>query len=83
MFSLRKFFKLGSTSYLDLAKHAYRDFVDHDCSEHAAAMAYYFLFALFPFFLFLTTLIGVPLCPIFWITCSRTPKGCSPVTRST
>jgi membrane protein len=59
MFSLRRFFKLGSTSYLDMAKHVYRDFVDHDCSEHAAAMAYYFLFALFPFLLFLTTLMGV------------------------
>jgi membrane protein len=59
MFSLRKFFKLGSASYLDMGKHVYKDFVDHDCSEHGAAMAYYFLFALFPFFLFLTTLIGV------------------------
>lgn len=58
MFSLRKYFKLGSTSYLELGKRAYRKVVDDDCSEHAAAMAYYFLFALFPFFLFLTTLIG-------------------------
>jgi membrane protein len=58
MFSIRKFFKLGSTSYLDMGKQVYQKIVDDDCSEHAAAMAYYFLFALFPFFLFLTTLIG-------------------------
>ena len=58
MFSLREYFKLGSTSYLELAKRVYRKVVDDDCSEHAAAMAYYFLFAMFPFLLFLTTLIG-------------------------
>jgi membrane protein len=58
MFSLRNYFKLGSTGYLELGKRAYRKIVDDDCSEHAAAMAYYFLFALFPFLLFLTTLIG-------------------------
>ncbi|HBG06996.1 MAG: ribonuclease BN [Geobacteraceae bacterium GWC2_58_44] len=59
MFSLRSFFKLGSVSYLELGKRVYRKVVDDDCSEHAAAMAYYFLFAMFPFFLFLTTLIGL------------------------
>ena len=58
MFSLRKYFKLGDTSYKELAKRAYRKFSEEDCPEHAAAMAYYFLFASFPFLLFLTTLIG-------------------------
>jgi membrane protein len=58
VFSFRRYFKLGSTSYLELGKRVYRKVVDDDCSEHAAAMAYYFLLALFPFFLFLTTLIG-------------------------
>ncbi|HJV36124.1 YihY/virulence factor BrkB family protein [Geomonas sp.] len=58
MFSMRNYFKLGSTGYLELGKRAYHKIVDDDCSEHAAAMAYYFLFALFPFLLFLTTLIG-------------------------
>ena len=57
MFSLRSFFKV-ETSYKELGKRVYRKVVDDDVSEHAAAMAYYFLFALFPFFLFLTTLIG-------------------------
>jgi len=59
MLSLRNFFNLGKIGYLDLGKQVYRKMVDDDCSEHAAAMAYYFLFALFPFFLFLTTLIGL------------------------
>jgi membrane protein len=58
MFSIRKFFKI-QTSYLELGKRAYRKIVDDDCSEHAAAMAYYFLFALFPFLLFLTTLMAL------------------------
>ena len=58
MFSLRRFFKLGSTSYVELGKRVYRKFTEEDCPEHAAAMAYYFLFASFPFLLFLTTLIG-------------------------
>lgn len=59
MFSLRRFFKLGSVSYLELAKQVLHEVKEEDCSEHAAAMAYYFLFAMFPFFLFLTTLIGM------------------------
>ncbi|MBJ6748770.1 YihY/virulence factor BrkB family protein [Geomonas anaerohicana] len=58
MCSLRSYFKLGDASYMDLAKKVYRKFSDEDCPEHAAAMAYYFLFASFPFLLFLTTLIG-------------------------
>jgi membrane protein len=59
MFSLRRFFKLGSISYLELGKQVLHEVKHEDCSEHAAAMAYYFLFAMFPFFLFLTTLIGL------------------------
>lgn len=31
---------------------------DHDCFGRSAQLAYYFFFALFPFFLFLTTLVG-------------------------
>jgi len=34
------------------------EFQDDDCLCRAAQRAYYFLFALFPFFLFLTTLLG-------------------------
>jgi len=58
MFSFRSYFKLGSVSYLELGKRVLQKVSDADCSAHAAAMAYYFLFAVFPFFLFLTTLIG-------------------------
>jgi len=58
MFSFRSFFKLGSVSYLELGKCVFRKIGESDCSAHAAAMAYYFLFAVFPFFLFLTTVIG-------------------------
>jgi membrane protein len=59
MFSIRKYFKLGSVSYLDLGKRVYQKVNEADCAAHAAAMAYYFLFAVFPFFLFLTSLIGL------------------------
>lgn len=58
MFSIRSYFKLGSISYLELGKRVYQKVNEADCSSHAAAMAFYFLFALFPFFLFLTTVIG-------------------------
>ena len=58
MFSVRRFFKLGNTSYLELGKRVVQKTVDDGCAEYAAAMAYYLLLALFPFFLFLTTLIG-------------------------
>ena len=58
MFSFRGYFKLGSISYLELGKRVVQKISEADCSAHAAAMAYYFLFAVFPFFLFLTTVIG-------------------------
>lgn len=58
MFSFRRYFKLGDTSYRDLGKQVIGQVGAHGCAVYAAAMAYYLLFALFPFFLFLTTLIG-------------------------
>lgn len=58
MFSIRRYYKLGSISYLELGKRVYQKVVEGDCSAHAAAMAYYFFFAVFPFFLFLATVIG-------------------------
>ena len=58
MFSFRGYFKLGSVGYLELGKRVLKRIKEADCSAHAAAMAYYFLFAVFPFFLFLTTVIG-------------------------
>lgn len=58
MFSFRRFFKLRSTGYLELGKRVYRKLIEAECLEHAAAMAFYVLFAIFPFFLFLATAIG-------------------------
>jgi len=59
MFSFRSYFKLGSISYQELGKRIYQKVNESDCSAHAAAMAYYFLFAVFPFLLFLTTVMGL------------------------
>ena len=58
MFSLRWFYQLRSIGYLELGKRVYHKVIEAECSEYAAAMAFYFLFAMFPFFLFLTTVIG-------------------------
>lgn len=56
--SLQWFFQLRSRGYLELGKRIYHKVIEAECSEHAAAMAFYILFAMFPFFLFLTTVIG-------------------------
>ena len=39
-------------------KRVYNELLDSNCLGQAAQLAYYFLFALFPFLLFLTTLLG-------------------------
>jgi membrane protein len=41
-----------------LARRVIHEIQEDDCFGRAAQLAYYFLFALFPFFLFLTTLLG-------------------------
>jgi membrane protein len=58
MLSFRRFFKLESIGYLELGKRVYRKVLDEHCPARAAAIAYYILFAVFPFFLFLATVIG-------------------------
>ena len=58
MFSVRSYFKLGNARYKELGKQVLREISEDGCTSYAAGMAYYLLFALFPFFLFLTTLIG-------------------------
>ncbi len=58
MFSFRRYFKLEDISYQEIGKRVGAQAVEHDIATYAASMAYYLLFALFPFFLFLTTLIG-------------------------
>ena len=42
----------------ELGRRVIAELRDDDCLGRAAQLAYYFLFALFPFFLFLTTLLG-------------------------
>jgi hypothetical protein len=50
--------KLGGLGVTELGRRVVAEIRDDDCLGRAAQLAYYFLFALFPFFLFLTTLLG-------------------------
>ena len=58
MVSVRSFFNLRSLGYLEFAKRVYRKVIENRCPAHAASMAYYVLFALFPFFIFLMTVLA-------------------------
>ena len=49
---------LGSTSPIDLIKRSVREFSKDDMTTYAAALSYHTLFALFPFLIFLVTLLG-------------------------
>jgi membrane protein len=49
---------LGGLSVQELARRVVREIQQDDCLGRAAQLAYYFLFALFPFFLVLITLLG-------------------------
>ena len=40
----------------DFLKHLYKKYEDHAVADSAAALAYYFVFSLFPFLFFLATL---------------------------
>jgi len=51
--------KLGGLSVVELAKRVWAEFSEDEVSDRAAALAYYFLFALFPALLFLTALLGL------------------------
>ena len=51
--------KLGGLSVAELGKRVWKEFSEDEVSERAAALAYYFLFALFPALLFLTALLGL------------------------
>jgi membrane protein len=50
--------KWGGLSVKELARRVIHEIQEDDCFGRAAQLAYYFLFALFPFFLFLTTLLA-------------------------
>ena len=49
---------LGGLGVTELSKRVFNEVLDDDCLGQAAQLAYYFLFALFPFLLFLTTLLA-------------------------
>ena len=49
---------LGGLRVTELARRVVHEIQQDDCLGRAAQLAYYFLFALFPFFLLLTTLLG-------------------------
>ena len=51
--------KLGGLTVRELARRVWSEFSEDEISDRAAALAYYFLFALFPALLFLTALIGL------------------------
>jgi membrane protein len=48
---------LGDLSVIEVGKRAFRDFQDDDMDTYAAALTYRFLLALFPFLIFLLTLL--------------------------
>lgn len=51
--------KLGGLSVRELATRVWAEFSEDEVLDRAAALAYYFLFALFPALLFLTALLGL------------------------
>lgn len=48
----------GNVGFMEIMQRTYNEVLADDCLGRAAQLAYYFLFALFPFLLFLTTLLG-------------------------
>jgi membrane protein len=50
--------KFGGVGVKELGRRVFHEIQDDDSFGRAAQLAYYFLFAMFPFFLFLTTLLG-------------------------
>ncbi len=51
--------RLGGLSPVELGRRVYAEFWEDEVMDRAAALAYYFLFALFPSLLFLTALVGM------------------------
>lgn len=63
---LRNVWHLGGLSVRELSRRVFREMLDDDIFTYAAALAYYFLFSLFPFFLFLAALLAyVPVPDLF------------------
>ena len=54
---------LGGLSAGELARRVWTEMGEDEITDRAAALAYYFLFALFPTLLFLTALLGIVAMP--------------------
>src|SRR5262245_44171980 len=50
--------KLGGLSIKELGRRVWAEIADDEVTERAAALSYYFLFALFPALLFLVAMLG-------------------------
>jgi membrane protein len=50
--------ELGGLSWVELGKRVYNEIVEDEVLDSAAQLAYYFLFALFPLLIFLTSIFG-------------------------
>lgn len=57
---------LHNTSPIELLKRALKSFMKNDMTTYAAALSYAALFALFPFLIFLTALLGILQIPEFF-----------------
>ena len=58
--------QLGGLSLRELARNVWREMDEDEIADRAAALAYYFLFALFPVLLFLTALLACCPCLASW-----------------
>jgi membrane protein len=54
-------FNLGGLSWTELARHVWAEVQEDDVFGRAAQLAYYFLLALFPLLIFITSVIGIVL----------------------
>jgi len=58
---MRSLWRLGGLSWLELAKRVWHEIQEDNVFGRAAELSYYFLLALFPFLIFLTSVIGLVL----------------------
>src|ERR1043166_3777829 len=58
MTQMRSLWRLGGLSWLELGKRVWHEIQEDNVFGRAAELSYYFLLALFPFLIFLTSVIG-------------------------
>jgi membrane protein len=56
---MRSLWRLGGLSWLELAKRVWREIQEDNVFGRGAELSYYFLLALFPFLIFVTSIIGM------------------------